>query len=168
MMRRASIDQPRRLNKVAVCAVGVAEPPPKGEFDAAADFAREIGRIEEGVSRPFPSWNRSTLTEIDLCHAWSDHGIEYGNGRAGRSQGPGGLGRFQRRVCRGYGGYGAGGKRGLVHARRASQEGQEEAEAWRDLLRCVRPWVAVAALARLRAPRLGGCAWSMANGCGGR
>eukprot|EP01047_Picozoa_sp_COSAG01_P010069 COSAG01_NODE_423_length_17260_cov_203.736962_3_plen_57_part_00 len=26
----------------------------------------------------------------------------------------------------------------------------------------------VAASARLRAPRLGGCAWSMANGCGWR
>jgi hypothetical protein len=23
------------------------------------------------VSRPFPSWNRSILTEIYLCHAWS-------------------------------------------------------------------------------------------------
>jgi hypothetical protein len=33
------------------------------------------------VSRPFPSWNnRSTLTEIDLCHACSDHEVEDENG----------------------------------------------------------------------------------------
>jgi hypothetical protein len=35
------------------------------------------------VSRPFPSWNRSILTEIYLCHACSCHEIEDGNGRAG-------------------------------------------------------------------------------------
>jgi hypothetical protein len=35
------------------------------------------------VSRPFPSWNRSILTEIYLCHACSYHEIEDGNGRAG-------------------------------------------------------------------------------------
>jgi hypothetical protein len=32
-----------------------------------------------GVSRPFPSWNRSTLTEIYLCHACSYHENEDGN-----------------------------------------------------------------------------------------
>jgi hypothetical protein len=32
------------------------------------------------VSRAFPSWNRSILTEIYLCHACSDHEIEDGNG----------------------------------------------------------------------------------------
>eukprot|EP01047_Picozoa_sp_COSAG01_P018078 COSAG01_NODE_973_length_12368_cov_12.435732_4_plen_55_part_00 len=36
------------------------------------------------VSRPFPSWNWSILTEIYLCHACSYHKIEDGNGRAGR------------------------------------------------------------------------------------
>jgi hypothetical protein len=40
----------------------------------------------EGVSRAFPAWNRSILTEIYLCHACSchDRNIEVGNGRAGR------------------------------------------------------------------------------------
>jgi hypothetical protein len=32
------------------------------------------------VSRPFPSWNRSILTEIYQCHACSYHEIEDGNG----------------------------------------------------------------------------------------
>jgi hypothetical protein len=36
--------------------------------------------LARAVSRPFPSWNRSTLTEIYLCHACSDHEIEDGNG----------------------------------------------------------------------------------------
>jgi hypothetical protein len=35
------------------------------------------------VSRVFPSWNRSILTEIYLCHACSDHEIEDGNARTG-------------------------------------------------------------------------------------
>jgi hypothetical protein len=37
------------------------------------------------VIRAFPSWNRSTLTEIYLCHACSDHEIEGGNGAPGCS-----------------------------------------------------------------------------------
>eukprot|EP01047_Picozoa_sp_COSAG01_P068908 COSAG01_NODE_10069_length_2256_cov_39.334261_2_plen_266_part_00 len=35
------------------------------------------------VSRAFLSWERSIVTEIHLCHACSDHGVEGGNGRAG-------------------------------------------------------------------------------------
>ena len=35
------------------------------------------------VSRAFPSWKQSILTEIYLCHACSDHEIEDGNARAG-------------------------------------------------------------------------------------
>eukprot|EP01047_Picozoa_sp_COSAG01_P004812 COSAG01_NODE_160_length_23692_cov_9.703599_18_plen_113_part_00 len=35
------------------------------------------------VSRAFPSWKRSILTEICLCHACFDHEIEGGNARAG-------------------------------------------------------------------------------------
>jgi hypothetical protein len=35
------------------------------------------------VSRAFPSWKRSILTEIHLCHACSDHETEDGNARAG-------------------------------------------------------------------------------------
>eukprot|EP01047_Picozoa_sp_COSAG01_P016365 COSAG01_NODE_836_length_13206_cov_139.627375_18_plen_371_part_00 len=36
-----------------------------------------------GVSAPFPSWDRSILTEIYLCHACSYHEIEDGNGAPG-------------------------------------------------------------------------------------
>jgi hypothetical protein len=35
------------------------------------------------VSRAFPSWNRSILTDIYLCQACSDHAIEHGNARIG-------------------------------------------------------------------------------------
>eukprot|EP01047_Picozoa_sp_COSAG01_P012431 COSAG01_NODE_561_length_15460_cov_95.444307_3_plen_79_part_00 len=35
------------------------------------------------VSRAFPSWNRSILAEIYLCHACSDHETEDGNARVG-------------------------------------------------------------------------------------
>jgi hypothetical protein len=35
------------------------------------------------VSRAFPSWKRSILTEIYLCHACSYHETEDGNARAG-------------------------------------------------------------------------------------
>jgi hypothetical protein len=35
------------------------------------------------VSRPFPSWNRSILTEIYLCHACSHPEVEGGNARVG-------------------------------------------------------------------------------------
>eukprot|EP01047_Picozoa_sp_COSAG01_P051726 COSAG01_NODE_5367_length_4305_cov_60.283642_3_plen_148_part_00 len=38
------------------------------------------------VSRPFPSLNRSILTEIHLCHACSYHEIEDGNARTGGQQ----------------------------------------------------------------------------------
>jgi hypothetical protein len=46
-------------------------------WDAFRDYVQ--------VSGPFPSWNRSVLTEIDLCHACSYHEIEDGNG-AGRAR----------------------------------------------------------------------------------
>jgi hypothetical protein len=39
------------------------------------------------ASRPFPSRNRSILTEIYLCHACSYHAIEDGNGRPGERAG---------------------------------------------------------------------------------
>jgi hypothetical protein len=35
------------------------------------------------VRLAFPSWNRSILTEIYLCHACSHHEIEDGNARTG-------------------------------------------------------------------------------------
>jgi hypothetical protein len=35
------------------------------------------------VSQAFPSWNRSMLTEIYLCHACSYQAIEDGNARTG-------------------------------------------------------------------------------------
>jgi hypothetical protein len=43
-------------------------------------------RVHAGVvwvSRAFPSWNRSILTEIYLCHACSYHETEDGNAREG-------------------------------------------------------------------------------------
>jgi hypothetical protein len=49
------------------------------------------------VSRAFPSYTRSILTEIYLCHSCSCHEIEDGNARAGLrhrggERGPGGVG----------------------------------------------------------------------------
>jgi hypothetical protein len=41
-----------------------------------------------GASAPFPSWNRSILTEIYLCHACYYHEIEDGNGAPGGGGGP--------------------------------------------------------------------------------
>eukprot|EP01049_Picozoa_sp_SAG25_P017106 SAG25_NODE_4256_length_854_cov_1.287417_3_plen_35_part_01 len=35
------------------------------------------------MSRAFPSWKRSILTEIYLCHACSYHETEGGNARPG-------------------------------------------------------------------------------------
>jgi hypothetical protein len=37
-----------------------------------------MARPAARVSRAFPSWNRSILTEIYLCHACSSHEIEDG------------------------------------------------------------------------------------------
>ena len=42
-----------------------------------------VAAAAAAVSRPFPSWNRSILTDIYLCHACSYHEIKDGNGRAG-------------------------------------------------------------------------------------
>eukprot|EP01047_Picozoa_sp_COSAG01_P065464 COSAG01_NODE_8849_length_2638_cov_1.501772_1_plen_78_part_10 len=38
------------------------------------------------MSRAFPSWKRSILAEIYLCHACSYHEIEVGNARAGAGE----------------------------------------------------------------------------------
>jgi|EP01047_Picozoa_sp_COSAG01_P021296 hypothetical protein len=38
---------------------------------------------QTAVSRAFPSWNRSVLTDIYLCHSCSYHEIEAGNARTG-------------------------------------------------------------------------------------
>jgi hypothetical protein len=43
---------------------------------------------EFAVSRAFPSWNRSILTEISLCHACSDHEVEDGNAPGRRRRRP--------------------------------------------------------------------------------
>jgi hypothetical protein len=53
--------------------------PPRGRKAAAAGANAQLATLEPGdlvhvlppVSRPFPSWNRSILTEIYLCHACS-------------------------------------------------------------------------------------------------
>jgi hypothetical protein len=52
---------------------------------AEVDFADCLEKADL-VSRAFQSWKRSILTEIYLCHACSDHGIEgmETNARAGR------------------------------------------------------------------------------------
>jgi hypothetical protein len=47
---------------------------------AQLSFATECQPRARFVSWPFPSWNRSILTEIYLCHACSYHEIEDGNG----------------------------------------------------------------------------------------
>eukprot|EP01047_Picozoa_sp_COSAG01_P054204 COSAG01_NODE_5894_length_3965_cov_2.764615_6_plen_122_part_00 len=41
-----------------------------------------------GRERAFPSWNRSMLTEIYLCHACSYHEIEDGSGAPGDPSDP--------------------------------------------------------------------------------
>jgi hypothetical protein len=48
----------------------------------------EEAERRQAVSRVFPSWNRSILTEIYLCHACSDHDFEDGNARTGRDAAP--------------------------------------------------------------------------------
>jgi hypothetical protein len=45
--------------------------------------ARRAEAAAEEASAPFPSWNRSILTEIYLCHACSGHESEGGNGAPG-------------------------------------------------------------------------------------
>eukprot|EP01047_Picozoa_sp_COSAG01_P008474 COSAG01_NODE_335_length_18690_cov_7.693185_2_plen_656_part_00 len=60
-----------------------------------AELSASQEACAEAVSRAFPSWNRSILTEIFLCHACSDQEIEDGNGRAGEAArgADGGAGR---------------------------------------------------------------------------
>jgi hypothetical protein len=60
-----------------------------------AELSASQEACAEAVSRAFPSWNPSTLTEIYLCHACSDQKIEDGNGRAGEAArgADGGAGR---------------------------------------------------------------------------
>jgi hypothetical protein len=62
------------------------------------DFARSQGFPPasyhlKSASAPFPSWSRSILTEIYLCHACSYHVIEDGNGAPGALQLAAGLRR---------------------------------------------------------------------------
>jgi hypothetical protein len=54
--------------------------------DAGLDLSViSFGRYPKLVSGPCPSWNRSILTEIYLCHTCSYHEIDDGNG-AGAGQ----------------------------------------------------------------------------------
>jgi hypothetical protein len=46
---------------------------------------RQQPRLRPRVSRAFPSWDRSILTDIYLFHARSCHAIEDGNARTGPS-----------------------------------------------------------------------------------
>jgi hypothetical protein len=58
-------------------------------------LAHTTGAPRVVVSRAFPSWKRSVLTEIYLCHACSYHEIEDGNTRVGRP--PSSAGRRSQR-----------------------------------------------------------------------
>jgi hypothetical protein len=63
----------------------------------AAAHRRRLGGLSGAhlvVSRPFPSWDRSILTAIYLCHACSHHKIEDGNARTGAAP----CGRRRRRA----------------------------------------------------------------------
>jgi G3E family GTPase len=66
-----------------------------GRLPRSSSVTEGGSRAALRVSRPFPSWNRSMLTEICLCHACSCllGNIEDGNGRAGRARQGAGLGR---------------------------------------------------------------------------
>jgi hypothetical protein len=50
-----------------------------GEYLPALSLDTPSLRKFVEVSRAFPSWNRSILTEFYLCHACSDQEIEDGN-----------------------------------------------------------------------------------------
>jgi hypothetical protein len=58
-------------------------PPPPGSSDRVCSVSLSWQRLASTVSRAFPSWNRSILTEIYLCHACSDHEREDENARTG-------------------------------------------------------------------------------------
>jgi H+/Cl- antiporter ClcA len=69
---------------LAVVTYGVKVP--SGLFVPGIILGATFGRVMgEAVSAPCPSWNRSTLTEIYLCHASSYHEIEDGNGAPGQA-----------------------------------------------------------------------------------
>jgi hypothetical protein len=76
------------FKKSIACSVpdGDVERVPAGDRRARArpgGAARGGGLVGLVSRRAVPSWNRSMLTEIYLCHACSDHEIEDGNARAG-------------------------------------------------------------------------------------
>jgi hypothetical protein len=64
--------------------------PGKPARNCTADYEHMRGNMT--VSRAFPSWNRSVLTEIYLCHACSYHEVEDGNARTGGQGSPRHLG----------------------------------------------------------------------------
>jgi hypothetical protein len=55
-----------------------------------AESEQQVAIVEE-ASAPFPSWDRSIVTEIYLCHACFYHEIEGGNGAPGGGGGAAGL-----------------------------------------------------------------------------
>jgi hypothetical protein len=70
---------------VVVSTTGTVRPttvtPPRTPAPPSQHDRRQHGAA--AASAPFPSWNRSMLTEIYLCHACSYHEIEDGNGAPG-------------------------------------------------------------------------------------
>jgi hypothetical protein len=53
------------------------------EWDDSKVARLQKQALGAAVSRAFPSWDRSILTEIYLCHACSYHEVEDGNARTG-------------------------------------------------------------------------------------
>eukprot|EP01047_Picozoa_sp_COSAG01_P009773 COSAG01_NODE_405_length_17466_cov_554.403697_5_plen_76_part_00 len=45
-------------------------------FEVTQSMMKVAPASSAQVSRPFPSWKRSILTEMYLCHACSDHEID--------------------------------------------------------------------------------------------
>jgi hypothetical protein len=68
------------VHRVGCCHHWTTAPRPRRIGGVARCWMRWHALV---VSRAFPSWNRSILTGIDLCHACSDYKIEDANARAG-------------------------------------------------------------------------------------
>jgi hypothetical protein len=64
-----------------------------------ADLTVAAQAAQDSVSQAFPSWNRSILAEIYLCHTCSCHEIEDANGRAGGGRGADDPGRRRARTA---------------------------------------------------------------------
>eukprot|EP01047_Picozoa_sp_COSAG01_P024456 COSAG01_NODE_1511_length_10068_cov_7.643731_14_plen_251_part_00 len=85
---RAARQQAAAELELQVAAAGPEPEPERQDGLPSSSFGRSpisliptrSSTLTPMVSRPFPSWNRSILTEIYLCHTCSYHKIEDGNG----------------------------------------------------------------------------------------